>query len=826
MTELLAPAGSFEALKAALSNGADAIYLGGKSFSARAFADNFTIEEIGEAVRLAHFSHGKIYVTLNTLVADEEMADALDYSAQLFKAGVDAIIVQDMGLLSLLRQLLPEQPVHASTQMSIHNAPGCRFLRDMGVERVILARELSLEDMKLVKAETDMGLETFVHGALCVCTSVQCLFSSMVGGRSGNRGRCAQPCRMAYKLVNDAGEPIGSKIKGSYLLSPRDLIGFDRLAELYDVGMDSWKIEGRMKKPEYVATVTNVYREAINRLNKGEALPDKQESMRRLLQVFNRDHCPGYWLYNPGSALMSYARPNNRGVLAGRLQSAGRGFITMKLNQPLHPGDMLEIWASTANKQTLTVEDMKVDGRRVTEAFPGETVTLPYDSGRAGDRVFKIFDAPLMEAARSSMEQLPARPLHFSFTALLGQPFRLEAADDDGYRAACVSDYVVERAKKSVSDQESIRAQLTRLGGTGYCLGRLEGQLDDGVILPSSVLNKCRRQLTEDILAQREKGNVRHLDEISFAKAAAKATTMEKSSPVTKMRLSALVDTEEQALLAASRGISDIYLDMPGFSHRGPLDIPALAGSLRKKGASLIPYLPQVILPREEKAWRKRIGGWLDLGLDGIVINNPGQLRILQELGWDKPIFAGMGMNCFNSQTCRFLAENGVRRITLSPELTLDQLRTINTCEAEAEIFAQGALQVMVSEYCAAGALCGGRCHDEKGEQRCSSPCRGKQRFNLKDEKGFIFPLRFDASCRMHVFNSKEHCLLKDIPELQLAGIDRLLLDIRLYDRAKAARLLELYALAIKDRDSLEAARDRIGDVMRDYTKGHLYRGV
>ena len=824
MTELLAPAGSFAAMRAAFANGANAVYLGGKNFSARAFADNFTLEEIGEAVRLAHFCHGKVYVTLNTLIADEEMADALAYAAELYQAGVDAIIVQDVGLFTLLRRLLPEQPLHASTQMSIHNAPGCALLEEMGAERVILARELSLADMEDIKSKVRVGLETFVHGALCVCTSGQCLFSSMVGGRSGNRGKCAQPCRMAYQLVDDEGRAIPHAEKGKYLLSPKDLVGYEHLPELFAVDMDAWKIEGRMKKPEYVATVSRIYRAALDELSAGRPLPAEKENMRQLLQVFNRDHCSGYWLGNPGAALMSYARPNNRGVAAGRIQSVGGGRITVKLSQPLVPGDMLEIWVSSGGKQTLTAEELIVNGRRAERAAAGEAVSLPCKAGRPGDRVFKIFDAQLMEQARSSAADFPAKPLRFSFTAREGQPFALRAVDEDGYEAAFTSDYVVEKAKKSASDIAAVKAQLDRLGGTGYVLAGLDGELDEGVLLPSSVLNKSRRAVVEDILSQRREKDTRRLDGQRFTAACAALLALPPKRAEKKLRLSALAANAEQAQLAAAAGVEDIYLDVLGLDGSLP-DVAKAAETVNAQGAVLLPYLPQVILPREEKSWRKKIAEWHGLPLGGIVINNLGQLAILREAGWAKPIYAGTGLNCFNSWCARFLAEQGVSRICLSPELTLAQLKQMN-CGVETELFAQGALQVMVSEYCAAGALCGGRNMDEKGSRACSRPCRSGRHFDLRDEKGYVFPLRFDTACRMHVFNSREHCLLKDSEEIRKAGVGRLLLDLRLYDEEKARGILRLYTLAVRDAAGREEACALLDGVLRDYTKGHTYRGV
>lgn len=618
MTELLAPAGSFPALKAALANGADAVYLGGKTFSARAYADNFTLDEIAEAVRLAHFWNAKVYVALNILISDEEMISAIFYAAELYRAGVDAVIVQDLGLLDLLRQALPNFPIHASTQMSIHNAAGCNFLKRLGVERVILARELSFDDMKAIRENTDMGLETFVHGALCVGFSGQCLFSSMVGGRSGNRGRCAQPCRMVYKLVDEFGEPFSMDQIGGYLLSPRDLFGYKELSELYKLKMDAWKIEGRMKKPEYVAAVSRIYSQALKQLKENGRAQNDPEALRRLLQVFNRDYCTGYWLDNPGAALMSYTRPNNRGVLCGRIIENLGDRIKLKLSQPLSRGDMVEIWVSSGSRETMTVTEIFRDAQSCESAMTGDIVCLPGKAGREGDRVFKIFDAPLMNELRRSYEEFPQKPLHFNVMAKLGRPLQIKAFDEEGYSATYTSEYVVQEAIKSSSDMTSVRVQLGRLGGTGYTLGRSTGHLDKGIILPASVLNQCRRELVEDILRQRERRYARPFNQLHFAQTVKQSEPDEtKTRSTHKLRLSVLVADREQAKLAASRGIRDIYFDVLGFMGRGEVDYRGMAAEIDSLGARIIPYLPQIIFPREEARWRERIGGVAGYGHRG-----------------------------------------------------------------------------------------------------------------------------------------------------------------------------------------------------------------
>ncbi len=827
MTELLAPAGSAESLKAAIAGGAKAVYLGGKTFSARAFADNFTLEEIRAAVQLAHFWNVKIYVAVNTLVSDDEMMSAVFYAAELYRAGVDAVIVQDLGLLDLLLRALPDLPVHASTQMSIHNAAGCNLLEQMGLERVILARELSLADMRQLRGATGIGLETFVHGALCVCYSGQCLFSSLVGGRSGNRGRCAQPCRMAYNFVNEYGEPYQLNHKGNYLLSPRDLIGYESLDELYQVGMDSWKIEGRMKKAEYVATVCRLYSEALRQLEESSSAENDPDGLRQLLQVFNRDHCQGYWHGNPGASLMSYSRPNNRGVLVGRIAGKENSRIKIRLVQPLHLGDMLEIWQS-GKGETLTVSEMYYAGSACEQGRIGDIVEIPAAGGRENDRVFKIFDFQLMEAARSTYLDFQQKPLHFVVSATLGEAISIKAFDEDGYSSESKSEYVVEKAINSASDMTSVRVQLGRLGNTGYSLGEVTGEIDKGIMIPSSVLNKCRRALTDDLLYQRQQKDMHQFDQVRFAKAVKNSFPEGKTDKkIRGQELAALVADPAQAKLAAQCGIKDIYFDAMGFVGRSLIDYRHLAEEMGKNKARLIPYLPQIIMPREEEGWRKRIAAWKNYAIPAVIVNNLSQIAMLKEEGWQERIYVGSGINCFNSLSAVMLAKQGVSRICLSPEMTLDQMRALKTKDVELEVFAQGALQLMVSESCALGSLIGERDMANKQPRLCKRPCLDKGRkYHLRDEKGFVFPVRFDPACRMHVFNSREHCLLKEMDNLKKAGISHLLLDMRLYDDLKAKRLLNCYHLAVGDELNFAEAKQRITTMVQDYTKGHLYRGV
>ncbi|MEW5897967.1 MAG: peptidase U32 family protein, partial [Bacillota bacterium] len=351
--ELLAPAGSWEALVAAVQNGADAVYLGGRSFNARQSAANFDDAELARAIEYAHVRGVKVYVTVNTLVAEEELEQAARFLFFLARAGADAAILQDLGLAALAREVVPELPLHASTQMTVHNSPAVAHLRRLGFQRVILARELHLAEVQRIKEETGAGVEVFIHGALCVCYSGQCLFSSLVGGRSGNRGRCAQPCRLPYTLVDGHGRPLADPGRvGEYLLSPRDLNVSRHLPALIQAGVDAFKIEGRLKRPEYVATVVRVYRQLLDR---AAALgPEKffvaPEEAKDLAQIFNREFTAGYLFGRQGKLLMSFRRPNNRGVFLGRVRRRENGWLQVVLEDGLNVGDGLEVWVTEGGR--------------------------------------------------------------------------------------------------------------------------------------------------------------------------------------------------------------------------------------------------------------------------------------------------------------------------------------------------------------------------------------------------------------------------------------------------------------------------------------------
>ncbi|KAB3547613.1 MAG: U32 family peptidase, partial [ANME-2 cluster archaeon] len=369
--ELLAPAGDTESLIAAVENGCDAVYLGATTLSARASAANFAPDELADAIDYAHLRGVKAYVAVNTLIKDSETNDAADLLRRLDESGADAVIVQDVGLLSMARSLAPDLPIHASTQMTVHNSEGAGFLQDMGVTRVVLAREMTLDEIKQVRQNTDLEIEIFVHGALCISYSGQCLMSSMIGGRSGNRGVCAQPCRKRYRLRTLPG---GREVKtdGEYLLSPRDLNTSRILPELIEAGIDSFKIEGRLKRPEYVACVTRIYRGLIDRYAKDPSgyFVTGDES-RSLAQVFNRGFTAGYLTGNPRGKLMSRMRPYNRGIPIGTVIGCEQNRLRIRLSGTLRTGDGIGVTGAAGARAEGEGADDDGSGTIVRQMYAG-----------------------------------------------------------------------------------------------------------------------------------------------------------------------------------------------------------------------------------------------------------------------------------------------------------------------------------------------------------------------------------------------------------------------------------------------------------------------
>ncbi|RNM41819.1 peptidase U32 family protein, partial [Eggerthella sinensis] len=509
--ELLAPAGNAAALRAAVRGGADAVYLGLDSFNARRGADNFTLDTLADACAYAHLRGVRVYVTFNTAILPSEVTRALETVRQAYRAGADAFIVQDIGIASEIARSLPEARLHISTQMNTHNAAGIEAAARLGARRVTLARELSLPEIAHlvdVADGLDMEVESFAHGALCVCYSGQCFMSSLIGGRSANRGMCAQACRLPYTLHNKALRK-NLPAPGEHLLSPQDLCAIDLLPQLVEAGVTSFKIEGRMKSPEYVFAVTSTYRAVLDRIIKERAASEQPEGAssvqatdeehQTLAEAFSRGFTTAYLQGKRGNDIMSYGRPNNRGVFVGRVLSAKNGTASIAAERPLVAGDVLEFWTNKGHF-AYTIDAVSLDAQGNVRVSPDRPV------GK-GDRVFRVRSA---EAAFEDDLFEPRVAVTGRAVLRIGQPLRVEfsLAESAAYSEAAAATVgtaegdVVEAARTKPVAEDDVRAHIDRLGQTPFELVALDVELDEGVGIGFSQLHRVRAAALDDLSEQ------------------------------------------------------------------------------------------------------------------------------------------------------------------------------------------------------------------------------------------------------------------------------------------------------------------------------------
>ncbi|VVB92100.1 Peptidase family U32 [uncultured archaeon] len=770
--ELLAPAGSKEALIAAIENGADAVYFGGTFFSARQYASNFTRADLEWAIDYAHIRGVRAYVTVNTLIKDSELEEASNYLQFLCNCGADAVIVQDPGILELLREQLPNIAVHASTQMTIHNAEGVKFLQEMGVKRVVPARELSLDEIKRIKSQTAIEIETFIHGALCFSYSGQCLLSSMIGGRSGNRGYCAQPCRKKYRMDETGG----------YLLSPKDLNMSGHIPDLVEAGIDSFKIEGRMKRPEYVAGVVRVYRKLIDRyLDAPSDFMVTEDEKHTLRQLFNRGFTTGYFFGKPGNDLMSRKYPHNIGTELGKVidYEPRRKLVSIYLKAPLRRGDGIGVGGRETG---VIIRNIYVNNKNVVSAGPYSTVMVPLEMEVArGDIVFKTSDYQLM----ASLETKNGRkiPIKMSIKARAGETVELFISD--GENEVTVREGIAINAERHPSSRESIENQLKKLGSTIFESREITFDIEENIFIPVSVLNSLRRSGIERLERTRAQKWKRQCNMPAIPDGKKKVG----SKPV----LSVSTGSVECFEAAADNGADIVYLGGEVYMEDS-LDKDDYRYAVefgRKKGVSVFFNTLRII--KEIKDLNT------DLDPDGFLVSNPGILYYLRGL---KPIVTDYPFNVLNRLSMEHLFKYS-QRITLSPELTLKEIRNLAP-SGQTECIVHGFFPLMVSEHGLASCLFpGGRVEDV---------C-------LKDEKGFVFPVKTDSENRTFIMNSRELCMLDYVPDIVKAGVDCLRIEAKIYDKEKTGKITRTYRKAM---DSMSPDTK----CEEEHTTGHYFRGI
>lgn len=774
--ELLAPAGSIESLYAAINNGADAVYLGGSKFSARAYASNFDNETMKKAVDYCHSYGVKIYVTMNTLLKEKELNEAIKYVGYLYEIGVDALIVQDLGLVNLIQEKYSDFEIHASTQVTIHNGEGAIYFKEKGFTRIVLSRELSLEEIKHISKDLNIETEMFIHGALCVCYSGQCLMSSMIGGRSGNRGRCAQPCRMEYTLKsNNMGE------KKAYLLSPKDMCTIENIKDIIDSGAYSLKVEGRMKRPEYVAGVVENYRKAIDKEYYNKKF-NVQEGKKVLLQLFNREgFSTAYLRKNIGKDMMSYKFPKNTGVEIGKVLDNGE----VILKESLSLGDGIRF-----KDKGFTLSKILKNKQEVKKAEIGDRVTLFPKEYKKGEILYRTSSKELFlsleESIKPYMKKISLRgevdfKVNFKIrlkTSFMGKIYEVEGD-------------IVEKASNKPLDKERIINALKKSGEYPYKLENIEfSAFEEGFIKIAS-LNNLRRELFDKILKDvtskyRRKRNIKE--------------TLKKDINLKENKeLSILYTccTKEQLKALGELKVKNIGVDLSLKSK----DRISLKDLEEYKDLNLYILTPEIIkeefdlvVEEIEKASKY---------IKGVITSNAGIINKFK----DKLYLIGdYKLNIFNSKALEFYRED-LNNVSLSLELNRKEIKEIGDKRAVlCGIY--GKTELMVSEYCPIGSSFGGKCKDKD----CNGACM-KDSFTLIDRMNEGFKVMTDKYCRSHILNSLPLNLIDEIKDLKAIGINEFRVDFKDESENDVIEIVN----EIKGVKKVEGKK---------FTKGHYKRGV
>lgn len=826
--ELLAPAGSREAATAAVEAGANAIYLGGKMFGARHYAPNFDDDTLAEVVRYAHLRGVFVYITVNTLVENSEIPALVSYLRMLYTIGVDAIIVQDMGVAAVAAKVVPHMPLHASTQMTIHNLAGVEFLAAHGFSRVVLARELSLEDIRYICRHSPIEIETFIHGALCICYSGQCLMSSMIGGRSGNRGQCAQPCRLPFSLVGTEGPLLQPEDAGEYLLSPKDLCTLELLPQLIEAGVVSFKMEGRMKRPEYVAIAVDVYRQALNRYFAAPAAYSvSPEELKDLAQSFNRGFTTAYLLKSQGREMMSDRRPNNRGVHVGRVTGYDfkQRLAFVKLEAPLAVGDIIECWVKVGGRVNITVSSLQVNGQSVAVAETGSEVAVPVQSPvKLNDRVFKTFDIRLTDKARSYFAEGEGKRkigVKVRVTAQIGQPLVVSLQDEDGLIGQGATEFIAEAARNRPLTIDTVAKQAGRLGTTAFTVVGMEADLGEDIMVPVSEINDARRRAV-DALEQRRL-NAFSRPALTVVPAGILPQVSNRKAGV-KPELSVNVDTVERAKVALAHGADIILFGGESYSHK-PItgeDYHQVVAVARQKGKKVILTTPRIMKEWQIPEIKTILKIYAELAPDAVSVSSLGALRLARQLTC-LPLVADFSLNIFNSAAVSFYAQEGLTGVTLSPELTFSQIENLISRESiTIECLVHGRLPLMVSEHCLTGSRLGGvSCGT------CTAACTQRD-YWLLDRKDERFPVVTDQFGRMHILNAKELSMLPHVAQFARTGVNVLRIEGKFEEPVRLGRIVSLYRrLLAAGAEPTRELIDEISSLEHEHiTRGHYFRGV
>ena len=779
--EILSPAGSYESLKAAVAAGADAVYIGGSRFGARAFADNLEEASLLEAIDYVHLHGKQIYLTVNTLLKEREMEQELyEYLLPYYRQGLDAVIVQDIGVLKFVREQFPNLPVHASTQMTITNVSGAKFLESLGVERVVTAREMTLPEIAEIAKETTLEIESFVHGALCYCYSGQCLYSSLIGGRSGNRGQCAQPCRLPYKVNG----------KTSYVMSLKDMCALELIPDLIEAGIYSFKIEGRMKKPEYVAAVTSIYRKYVDLyLEKGRAgFHVTKEDKEILMDLYNRGgfHSGYYKTWN-GKEMLSLKRPNHAGVPAVQVLKQQGKEVKIKALVDLHKGDILEL----PDQENYTLG-------KVVEAGTTTSVSVkckkPLSKGMIWNRTRNE------ELLCMLREQIVERKVQEKINGklILSSGTRAKLELNYGGIHVCLEGEEVQEALNQPMESGRIEKQMRKTGNTGFVFDHLDIELEGNIFVPMQALNELRRQgiekLETAILAQYRRS------EVSLRK---EKNVPEQLKEKQAAGLYVYVEQREQLETALKcSSVVRIYVDCNIL--RNAWKNPELHDMVKrtKDAGKEFYFAMPYIFRKETKSQYENF--FADMQFDGVLIRNYESFAFVKEKAPDLQVVMDCNMYEFNREAKRFWKEQNVQGLTAPLELNYRELQELGIQDCELIVY--GYLQMMVSAQCVRKTT--GACTKTPGYLQMTD--RKNKEFTVKNCCDYCYNV---------IYNAEALSLLEQQEEIQTLSPKALRLHFTIESEEETKKVLYCFEdVFVKHRETEKLAGT--------YTRGHFKRGI
>ncbi|MDH6370982.1 putative protease [Paenibacillus sp. PastF-3] len=800
--ELLAPAGDWDCMRAAVANGADAIFFGVEKFNARARANNFRMDELTEIMAFLHSYGVKGFLTFNILVFENELTDAKELIDACVDAGVDAVIVQDLGLVKMIREISPDFPIHGSTQMTITSPEAVEFTKPFSLERVVLGRENNLKQIKTIGEQARLPMEVFVHGALCVSYSGQCLTSEMWGGRSANRGECAQACRLPYDLMVDGEvKPMGDV---TYLLSPKDLAAIDLMPELIEAGVTSFKIEGRLKTPEYVANVVSKYRKAIDRYFDGDMSKPSMEEVRELQQSFSRGFTHGFLDGTNNKKLVDGTFPKSRGVYLGTVEQILRDGVVCRIHAPLKRGDGIVFDAGDPMKKEEggRVYNLRRKGVKL-EGEAGEGWIIDIVAGRndvdlrrlnVGDRIWKTNDPALDKALRQTYEtEKPYRvfPVHVRVQGCVGEKLTTWWTDvQKNVTVRVDSELALETAQKRPMDTALLEEQFGRLGGTVFQLDALESHLQGDVIVPMRELNSIRRQAVELLAGERPKPPVYVKRAIEvYGDATRRGVAPQRAG---EAELTALCRSLPQVQAALEAGVRNIYADFEFIKQ-----FPAAVDAVRAAGASIALATPRIHMPGEN-GYHANI---LRLQPDAVLVRNTGALYYYLRRRQEQPdavhprLIGDFSLNIANHKAVDLFLEAGCDMVTPSYDLNIQQMVDLleHSDTSRMEIVIHQHLPMFHTEHCVYCTFMS----EGTDFTNCGRPCE-EHRASLQDRIGMSHPVRVDEGCRNTVYNAVEQSGAEYLNNFRDLGVSSYRVEFLEETPEQVAEVISLYSRALR----------------------------